>query len=201
MEFCAELAQQFGTLRRTLIVGGVNGIATGMLRCRDAASALAMRLTDVLCSTRPVKGLPSSVTFRPVDHTALAAAVERLGAHETMVIRPEQSERLQSEFGITAKELLVALLRLVRHHAIPPISNFKVGAAGLGASGAIYFGVNLEFPNDRIGHTVCLAGRARTCGAATAAGSTRPTSLGLGLPTDPLHFAEFGRRMRVQNFH
>lgn len=37
---------------------------------------------------------------------------------------------------------------------MPPISEFYVGAAALGASGDVYLGVNLEFPGAAIGQTV-----------------------------------------------
>ncbi|KAL6777495.1 CDD1 [Auxenochlorella protothecoides x Auxenochlorella symbiontica] len=39
-----------------------------------------------------------------------------------------------------------ALIRAAAANAIAPISGFRVGAVGVGASGAVYAGVNMEFP-------------------------------------------------------
>ena len=47
-------------------------------------------------------------------------------------------------------EVLHALVEPVRSAAQPPISQFRVGAAAWGASGAVYLGVNLEFPGTQL---------------------------------------------------
>ena len=47
--------------------------------------------------------------------------------------------------GLSAAELLPRLVSPVRVVALPPISSFRVGAAALGVSGAVYLGCNLEF--------------------------------------------------------
>ena len=41
-------------------------------------------------------------------------------------------------------KLMIELLPLASHYALPPISNFRVGALSQGLSGALYLGANLE---------------------------------------------------------
>lgn len=51
-------------------------------------------------------------------------------------------------------ELMLALVPLAAELASPPISRFEVGAVGQGASGALYFGANLELTRGPLGDTV-----------------------------------------------
>jgi cytidine deaminase len=52
---------------------------------------------------------------------------------------------LQNEHGLSEDELLSMLITPASELARPRISSFHVGAAGIGASGAMYLGCNLEF--------------------------------------------------------
>lgn len=52
------------------------------------------------------------------------------------------------------EEEMVRLLPEARKFARPPISNFHVGAVGLGASGALYLGANLEIGGNALNQTV-----------------------------------------------
>ncbi|EFN60089.1 hypothetical protein CHLNCDRAFT_18754, partial [Chlorella variabilis] len=60
-------------------------------------------------------------------------------------LAPEEVAALQSKHGVGEDELLSRLLGPAAELARPPISSFHVGAVGLGSSGALYVGVNLEF--------------------------------------------------------
>jgi cytidine deaminase len=60
---------------------------------------------------------------------------------------------VKSEISSTDKRML-AMLPEAKKHAHPPISNFFVGAVGLGASGAMYLGANLEFPGNPLNQSV-----------------------------------------------
>jgi len=62
--------------------------------------------------------------------------------------------------GMTIDQLMLALIPLAQKDAIPPISNFFVGAVALGASGSIYFGANYEFVARRSALR-CMASRQR----------------------------------------
>jgi cytidine deaminase len=56
--------------------------------------------------------------------------------------------------GLTIEQLLLALIPQATKYAIPPISNFFVGAVALGATGSIYFGANYEFVGQALSFTV-----------------------------------------------
>ncbi|MGH9539978.1 MAG: cytidine deaminase, partial [Terriglobales bacterium] len=59
-----------------------------------------------------------------------------------------------SSSGMTIDQLMLALIPLAQKDAIPPISNFFVGAVALGTSGSIYFGANYEFVGQALSFTV-----------------------------------------------
>ncbi len=56
--------------------------------------------------------------------------------------------------GLPVEQLMLDLVPVARSYAIPPISNFSVGAVGLGVSGALYFGANCEFSGEALSFTV-----------------------------------------------
>jgi len=56
--------------------------------------------------------------------------------------------------GMTVEQLMLALIPQAQQAAIPPISNFFVGAVALGASGSLYFGANYEFVGQALSFTV-----------------------------------------------
>ena len=60
-------------------------------------------------------------------------------------LSPDQVQQLLEEHDITEDQLLTLLITSASKLARPPISSFHVGAVGLGTSGALYVGVNLEF--------------------------------------------------------
>jgi cytidine deaminase len=54
----------------------------------------------------------------------------------------------------TVENLMVEMLAVARQFSRPPISNFKVGAVALGASGALYPGANIEMPGNGLNQAV-----------------------------------------------
>ena len=56
--------------------------------------------------------------------------------------------------GMTIEELMLALVAEAKKNALPPISNFFVGAVALGASGSLYFGANYEFVGQALSFSV-----------------------------------------------
>ena len=69
------------------------------------------------------------------------------------------AERVASS-GIPVLELMRRLLPWAADHADPPISKQFVGAIAQGASGALYAGMNLEFPGESLAHTIHAEGAA-----------------------------------------
>jgi len=61
---------------------------------------------------------------------------------------------LRRSSGMTIEQLMLSLVPQAQQFAIPPISNFFVGAVALGASGSIYFGANFEFVGQALSFSV-----------------------------------------------
>ncbi|XP_021911620.1 cytidine deaminase 1 [Carica papaya] len=70
------------------------------------------------------------------------------------VIEPTEAESMANQLGLTVLELLPSLVKPAQSLARPPISKYHVGAVGLGSSGRIFLGVNLEFPGLPLHHSV-----------------------------------------------
>jgi cytidine deaminase len=70
------------------------------------------------------------------------------------VIPAETVNTLTEQISITREELLQQLVPFAQSLARPLISNYRVGVALLGKSGAIYLGVNLEFPGMPLNQTI-----------------------------------------------
>lgn len=56
--------------------------------------------------------------------------------------------------GTTVEQLMLDLIPQAQKFAIPPISNFVVGAVSLGMTGRFYFGANYEFPGQALSFTI-----------------------------------------------
>ena len=69
-------------------------------------------------------------------------------------IAPTDVDWLAKSEGRSSQALMTDLLPLARSYARPPISNYRVGAVARGASGALYFGANIEFQGQALGFSV-----------------------------------------------
>ncbi|WP_298439077.1 cytidine deaminase [uncultured Ferrimonas sp.] len=65
-----------------------------------------------------------------------------------------ERQQLEQDSGLVGHDLLLALLPLAADFAFAPVSNFHVGAIAVGASGALYFGANMELPEQTLFHSV-----------------------------------------------
>lgn len=70
------------------------------------------------------------------------------------VIEASEAESMAKQSGLKIPQLLPSLVKSAQGLARPPISKFHVGAVGLGSSGRVFFGVNLEFPGLPLHHSV-----------------------------------------------
>jgi cytidine deaminase len=70
------------------------------------------------------------------------------------VLSKKEVSSLKKKLGLGTERLLIELIPVAKRNALPPISNYYVGAVGLAKSGKIYFGNNLEFKGTNISQTV-----------------------------------------------
>ncbi|KAB1209311.1 Cytidine deaminase 1 [Morella rubra] len=70
------------------------------------------------------------------------------------VIPAQEAESMARGSKLTVLQLLPSLVNSAKGLARPPISHYHVGAVGLGSSGRIFLGVNLEFPTLPLHHSV-----------------------------------------------
>lgn len=85
--------------------------------------------------------MTSSLIASPCEDSMLN---QMLPANPFVIPADKVDEILQCT-GLEVEELLQKLIPIAKSYARPPISEYKVGVAALGKSGAIYLGVNLEF--------------------------------------------------------
>ncbi|KAL1210625.1 Cytidine deaminase 1 [Cardamine amara subsp. amara] len=72
----------------------------------------------------------------------------------SFLIRPEEVESAAKQHGVSVLQLLPLLVNPAKSLARPPISKFSVVAVGLGSSGRIFLGVNVEFPGLPLHHSI-----------------------------------------------
>jgi|SRR5438270_6487430 len=70
------------------------------------------------------------------------------------VISAPQAAALAAEMGCTLEQFALKLVSVAQNYAVVPISNYKVGAVGVGVSGALYYGANLEISGQALSFTV-----------------------------------------------
>lgn len=61
---------------------------------------------------------------------------------------------MAAEMGTTVSHLALKLVPFARLYAVAPVSNYKVGAVGLGLSGGLYCGANLEIYGQALSFTL-----------------------------------------------
>ena len=106
------------------------------------------RVSKSGCSSRPrASAADLADPAPPADPCAFVLeAVARATATDHFVISAERVLALAAQRGLDTQDLLPEFVREAQKLAIPPTSKFHVGAAALGASGAVYLGVNVELP-------------------------------------------------------
>jgi cytidine deaminase len=70
------------------------------------------------------------------------------------VISAADAAKLALQLGITTQQLSLKLVPFAQLYAVVPVSNFHVGAVGMGLSGALYYGANLEVSGQALSFTV-----------------------------------------------
>ncbi|XP_027358957.1 cytidine deaminase 1-like [Abrus precatorius] len=75
-------------------------------------------------------------------------------AKPRFLIEATEAESMGQSSGLSLTQLLPSLVSWAQSLARVPISKFPVAAVGLGASGRIFVGVNVEFPGLPFHHTI-----------------------------------------------
>ncbi|KVI01207.1 cytidine deaminase 1-like [Cynara cardunculus var. scolymus] len=70
------------------------------------------------------------------------------------IITASEAESMARSKGLSLPQLLPSLVKSAQDLARTPISNFAVGAVGLGSDGRIFFGCNIEFPGLPLHHSI-----------------------------------------------
>ncbi|KAJ6355671.1 hypothetical protein OIU77_006117 [Salix suchowensis] len=70
------------------------------------------------------------------------------------VIEASEADSMAKQSGLTVLQLLPTLVKSAQALARTPISNYQVGAVGLGSSGRIFLGGNVEFPGLPLYHSI-----------------------------------------------
>jgi cytidine deaminase len=65
-----------------------------------------------------------------------------------------EAKKLAALQGESVDALMIGLIAVAQTYSRPPISNFHVGAVARGASGDLYFGMNIEIPGQALGFAV-----------------------------------------------
>ncbi|MGD1068495.1 MAG: hypothetical protein ABR975_16935 [Vulcanimicrobiaceae bacterium] len=140
---------------------------------------------DGLTRGELLAGLALAPTLAATPMNASAATadanLDALLAQLAQVNGRSAPERVRAS-GLPVRELMLRLHPWARSFARPPISHFFVGAIVEGASGALYAGMNLEFPGQTLAFTVHGEGstvkvrRRPMRGCTTRPGSSRSPS-------------------------
>lgn len=85
----------------------------------------------------------------------LPPTIARFLERRPTCVWPEVVAEWTPLFGGSVSQLMLALVPwATKTFPRPPISKYQVGAVGLGGTGALYFGGNMEFPGDALTSTI-----------------------------------------------
>jgi cytidine deaminase len=131
-------------------------------------SQVALEVPKDPCATLPSTGiappslfadqLAAQVASFPVGKCVIdlqkVEQIKTLLPQNPYVLEKEQVQKIIHKTGLTTDELLQHLVPIASEFALPPTSNYHVGAAGLAKDGRIFLGHNLEIPGGPLNLTV-----------------------------------------------
>ena len=119
------------------------------IRCGHLSPVRALEGDGRKTVSRPPQRNSGTVKFIPPNPPSwcnlVHATVEKAAA-TNFVIDARELAVLTRARGVDVQVLLPEFVAEAQKFARPPTSKFRVGAAALGASGAVYLGVNIELP-------------------------------------------------------
>lgn len=134
-EYFNELARELETVANTAISGAIGGPAGHIIPKSVIDKGMAQETVNVAEMSQSV-------------------SLKDLIPANSMVITKEKVEEIKKLKNLSTEQLLKELIPIAKTMAKPFISKYYVGAAGVGKSGNIYLGVNLEFPGFSLNQTV-----------------------------------------------
>lgn len=113
---------------------------------RSCRSSLTRSFGDVDRGDRGPRCVTTRSLSLPVTAASLTEPTTQTTEWVPFVLTPDSIEEGCRQTGLAQTRYLTSLLKQFTALARPPISNFRVAAIGVGASGHAYAGVNLEIP-------------------------------------------------------
>ncbi|CAI9782673.1 unnamed protein product [Fraxinus pennsylvanica] len=109
----------------------------------------------------PSLPLPSPILYKSIAGSSIisqfcldACQMDQI-LPQKFVLEAQEAESISQYLNLpSVQHLLPRLVQSAQSLARPPISNFHVGAVGLGSDGRVFIGVNLEFPGLPLHHSV-----------------------------------------------
>jgi cytidine deaminase len=104
-------------------------------------------LISLLTLNSPLAAIPEYHSHNLLNQSTpmSTADIKKLIPSNPFIIEAAKVDEILQASGLSLHELMQKLIPIAQEWSHPAISHFKVGAVGLGKSGAIYLGVNLEF--------------------------------------------------------
>lgn len=99
-------------------------------------------------------GQPAALATVKAPHPELTERLKQLLPERPFHIKAADARRLAAELGLSVEQMMIELIPVAKASARPPVSHYQVGAVGMGRSGDLYLGVNLEFPGQALNQTV-----------------------------------------------
>ncbi|MES2121839.1 MAG: cytidine deaminase [Chlamydiota bacterium] len=136
------------------LIGGTSLIAGEMMKGEEAFNldvqmakrAMCEHRADGSCYNGNAPSFSRNQILKQVRYRMeISEVLKQTSLPSPFVLSADVVKQITEISGIEVDALLQLLVPVAAVHAIPPISNYLVGAAALGESGAIYLGVNLEF--------------------------------------------------------
>jgi cytidine deaminase len=120
-------------------------------RVRACACSCLDHATSVAAAAA---GQPAALATVKAPSPALTERLRQLLPERPFHIKAAEARRIAAELGISVEQMMIELIPIAKASARPPVSNYQVGAVGMGRSGDLYLGVNMEYPGQALNQTV-----------------------------------------------
>ncbi|KAG1668590.1 hypothetical protein FOA52_007325 [Chlamydomonas sp. UWO 241] len=142
--------------------GGLHGVRCSSNPNRVAASLEGSVIRSLLspsspnrrCSASDVRSVVAESSTSPASVSGSGAPAASCPLKGRFMLPALEVAQLMQASGQTMDQFLASLIKPASMLARPPVSGYHVGAAGVGSSGSVYVGVNLEFRGTGLNNSV-----------------------------------------------